>query len=209
MSPTSRLAAALALLALGCAPPAPAPAPNISLIDSLPSPSPSASADVVPSGAFLFYEDFEQGAGRWTMSAAPGPGWRLLQAYTCGGAFTMHLGLPEQAPFQPAAGTAELALAAPLDLTKGRSPRLKFDVLGTATPEGAIVVQAEARDPGAVWKPLGEPVTARHALMRSIVRDLSPWAGRRAELRFRAEMSPGTAPTQGFYLDDVQVIEPS
>lgn len=190
-------------VALGCTP---APAPLVSVS---PSPSRSPVTERVPAGAFLFFEDFEQGTARWQVPASEGPTWRLLKSYACGGAFTMHLGLPEQTPYTPTAGEAILALQAPLDLKKGRSPRLKFDVLGTAEPDTAITLWAEARDPGAAWKPLGDPVTANHALMKSLVRDLTPWAGRPVELRFRAVTSAGSAPTKGVYLDDVQVIEPS
>jgi hypothetical protein len=132
-----------------------------------------------------------------------------LQAYACGGAYTMHVGLPEQAPFTPEAGESVLATRTPIDLRRGTSPRLKFDFLGTASPAAAMTMHVEARSPGADWKAVGEPVTAQYVTMRSIVRDLTPWAGTMAELRFRVVMQAGTAPSKGVFLDDIQVIEPS
>lgn len=203
---------ALAACTPTVAPPVPgaSSSPDISLIGSLPSASPSAvSGDVVPAGAFLFYEDFEQSTDRWTLPDSPAPGWRLLQAFTCGGAYTMHVGLPEQAPFTPQAGESTFVTARAIDLTKGKTPKLKFDLLGTATPASALTIHPEVREPGGAWTALGAPLTAQYVTMRSIVRDLTPYAGKKIELRFRAVMEAGQAETKGLFLDDIQVIEPA
>ncbi|MFN3429981.1 MAG: hypothetical protein ACK46X_08510 [Candidatus Sericytochromatia bacterium] len=201
-------------LALGCATPAPSiPAPSgPPLIASLPSPSPSVAAPAVPSGAFLFFEDFERPARfaeRWDVTGGtPEVNWRVLEANTCGGAYTMLLGRAGQAPFEGVAAEATLVLRQPIDLIKARRPHLKFDVLGQAQPARAITVQAEGRRADGAWEPLGEPVIASDSLVRPVVTDVTRFAGGALALRFRAVLTPGEAPLKGLLLDDVQIIEP-
>lgn len=210
-----RSLALLALLAAGCAEPAAAPvAPSASalpsLIASVPTPAPTAKpALAVPAGAFLFFEDFERGVDRWELpEGAEKPQWRQLQAYTCGGAYTMLLGRPKASPYVPAEGASILALKAPIDLKKAVKPVLKFDVVASATPADALTVQPEVKAGEGDWQPLGEAVTASYPLMLPIVRELTPYVGQAIALRFRATMRAGSGETRGFYLDDVHVIEP-
>jgi hypothetical protein len=184
------------------------------LLDSVPTPTPRPLAGTLPpvAGAFLFYEDFEKGmAGmkRWTISGpARDVAWRLLEARTCGGQFTMHLGRPKQATFQAARGDSYLTLSAPLDLRTAKKPTLKYDVKGVANPPEAVRYQAEIRPAGGKWTPLGPVIEGRFVLMQSIYLDISRYAGQPLGLRFHAWTQPGREPSKGLYLDDVFVIEP-
>ena len=204
----------LALLAAACAPQAAPPPPGAALPTLAPVPSPfgpavSYGSDPLPAGSFVFFEDFERGADRWTLPDPAAPvAFRVANVRACGGLYTILLGRADLAPYAPDAGEHVLALAAPLDLTKARRPFLKYDVKGTTTPATALDLVAEVRGADGAWTPVGRRVRGGYVFMASIGADLTPWAGQAVGLRFRAALAPGTAPTEGFYLDDVQVIEP-
>lgn len=161
------------------------------------------------SGSFLFYEDFEHGIQRWRLEGGtPDVHWLLLKARTCGGEYTMLMGRPGQAPFQQARGTAFLTLTTPLDLRGHYRPHLTYDVKATATPANALTLQPEVRLPGGRWKPVGTVARASYRLAFTRFADLTPYARSRIELRFRVDFKPTAAPVLGYYLDNVQVIEP-
>jgi hypothetical protein len=185
------------LLLAGCA-----PAPVITA--ATPSPMPpvpvSANSDPVPAGKFLFYEDFENGTDRWEL---PATGWQLLNAFTCGGKYTMLL--PDSG--QP--GESTFTLKQPIDLAKAVKPVLKFDVKGLTTPEDAVVIQAELRPAGKDWQPLGHDARGNHVFVASVAADLTPYVGQAVGLRFHGVTKAGKADSKGMYLDDVAVIEPN
>jgi hypothetical protein len=183
----------------------------ISLLDALPSPTPNRTLPSMPTevaGAFVFFDDFEKGAGRWAMTGgAKGVGWHHLKAATCGGLYTMLLGEAKNPATTFAAAESFLVLKAPLDLTKARAPQLQFDLKGETSPPEAAVITAEAREPGGPWMPLTQPATARFQLVVTYTADLTPYAGKRLELRFRGVTKPAKRKSKGFYLDDVHVVD--
>ncbi|MDB5099360.1 MAG: hypothetical protein JWM80_3781 [Cyanobacteria bacterium RYN_339] len=179
----------------GCAPAATFQPPN----PAASGPPVATNADLVPTGKFLFYEDFENGTEKWEL---PATGWQLLNAYSCGGKFTMLL------PDTGRPGESYFTLRAPLDLGKLVKPLLKYDVKGLTTPEDATVIQAEVRPPGQDWRPLGHDARGNHAFAAAVVADLKPYAGQTVGLRFHGTTKAGQADTKGMYLDDVGVIEP-
>ncbi|MEB3196743.1 MAG: hypothetical protein VKP62_06015, partial [Candidatus Sericytochromatia bacterium] len=175
-----------------------------------PMPLPSAPRLTVPrQGSFIFYEDFEKGLDRWNLSGGSGGvGWTRLNAFTCGGAWTMLLGTPEWTPYREVVGEAFLTTKAPIDLAKANRPHLFFDVRGEAEPAEALATQAEVSPDGKVWQPIGEPTTARHRFVSTLFADLTPFRGSGLYLRFRARLQVRTAPTKGLLLDDIHLIEP-
>jgi hypothetical protein len=184
------------LFLAGCAPTATLPAPGLSAVGT-----PAATnADRVPAGKFLFLEDFEGGTARWEL---PATGWRLLNAMSCGGLYTMLL--PDAG--QP--GESVFTLKEPLDLKAASKPVLKFDVKGLTSPEDAVVIQAEVRPEGKDWQPLGHDARGNHVFVASVVADLAPFAGQAVGLRFHGVTKAGKADAKGMYLDDVAVIEPN
>lgn len=207
----------VALVGAACAAPqAPAPAPAIGasappLIESVPTPTPTPgeSAAPVPKGRFVFYEDFEKSLDAWTIEGASmGVGWSRLNAYTCGGAWTMLLGKGEQEAFAGVKGASTLALKQPIVLAAAKRPHLVYDVRGTTTPESAVTIQAEASRDGKTWQAVGEPILGRYRFVFSRVVDLGAYAGAPAlHLRFAARFDVGAAPVTGMLLDDVKVIE--
>ena len=218
MPPTARTTSLLllALLAAACgpqeaAPPAP-PAPALPTLAPAPTPfGPAAGygSDPLPTGAFVFYEDFERGFDRWTLPDAAAPvTFRQLNAPTCGGLWTILLGTADHAPFVPTAGEHVLALKAPIDLGKARRPYFKYDVKGTTRPEAALDLVAELRGRDGAWTPVGRRVRGGYVFMASIGADLTAWAGQLVDLRFRAVLADGEGPSGGLYLDDIQIIEP-
>lgn len=183
-----------------------------SLLDSVPKARPSLPgipAYMAPvSGSFLFYEDFEHGMKRWhVQGGGDGVAWRLLEAHTCGGAFTMHLGKPKQAPYAAARGESYLVLTDGLDLTTAKRPTLKYDVKGVCDPISAITYEVELKPPGGAWRVVSPAVDGRFDGMRSLYLDLTPYAKKRVGLRFHAHVKPTQKPTKGLYLDDIHVIE--
>jgi len=205
------LMAAVAFLP-GCGPQAGAsPAEIASTLAPATSPTslPVAKSDAVPAGAFVFFEDFEQGTARWQLPAGTEPvAWRLLNALTCGGKYTMLIGQDNQVPFAAAEGESVLTLKSPLDLTRAVRPQLKYDVKGLAYPADALTIQAEIQPSGEDWRPWGRAVNGAFVFMGSVVADLTPYAGKSVGLRFRARFKPAGEPAKGMYLDDVVVIEP-
>lgn len=202
----------LSLLLAGCAPtpapPPPPPAPTLA-----PPPAIGAAADYgsdkVPAGAFVFFEDFEKGFERWAMpDPSAAVAFRPLEAPACGGLWTVLLGTRDHAPFTPTAGEHVLASKAPIDLSKAVRPFLKYDVKGVTHPAEALDLTAEVKGADGTWTPVGRRVRGGYVFMASIGADLTAWAGQRIELRFRATLGPTSEPTQGFYLDDVLIIEP-
>jgi hypothetical protein len=196
------------LAACSASPPTPplsvaAPAP------ASPKAAESVTSDAVPSGAFIFYEDFENGAARWQLPAVtPASEWRLLNAPSCGGMWTMLIGQADRTPFTGPAGESIFTLVAPIDLAKAVKPILKFDVKGLATPEDAVSIQAEVKLATGDWTPIGHPAIGNHAFVGSVVCDLGPFVGKRISLRFRATLKQALQPSYGLYLDDIAVIEP-
>lgn len=208
------LAVALTCPALaGCPAPKPARAslPPFEVRPAAVSPAAEPSPDVVLAGSFLFYEDFEAGPGTrssWRTSGGASAGWFRLNAPACGGAFVMLYGMKGQAPFFPASDDAFLESTRPLDLRAARRPHLTYTVMARAEPPGSLVLQPEIRPEGGAWTAVGSPAPARYRLAFTRFADLTPYAGARVALRFRLRASRSAAPTKGFYLDDVQVIEP-
>lgn len=184
-----------------------------SLRDSLPTPTPpplpGLDATLRPvGGAFLYYEDFERGVAKWAFAGGQGEwGWHLLNAKTCGGLFTMHLGPKRHQLLAPRSAEGYVSYKTPLDLRKAQNPVLKFDVKGTAVPHDALSYQVQVRRPGAAWKTLGPVIDARFPMVRSIYMDLRPYKGGLLELRFHGRIKPSATPTLGLYLDDIHVIE--
>lgn len=231
-----RAALILAALALaGCPDPAPegspSPAPatgasadagasgeatgsgSLSLADALPSPVPSmVRPDMPPQlpGAFIFYDDFEKGMGKWTVSGnSKGLGWHLLNAATCGGLWTMVLGKALNEAHQGQACEAYVTAKAPIDLTKAKSPQLQYDLKGISLPPEGIEVRAQIRKVGAAtWTEVGPVAHGSLPLVLTFVADISAFAGSKVELRFCGKLHPAAKPTKGFYLDDVHVVEP-
>lgn len=201
------LAASLIVWAIGQAP------AGASLKDSLPTPAPpplpGLDATLKPvGGAFLYYEDFERGLDKWTVSGGEGDwGWHLLNAKTCGGLFTMHLGHKKHQSLTPKATDGFVTFKTPIDLRKAKNPVLKFDVKGSAVPYDAATYQTQVRQPGGAWKTLGPAIDARFPMVRSIYLDLRPYKGSKLELRFHGKLKPSAKPTLGLYLDDIHVIE--
>jgi hypothetical protein len=184
-----RLAPLLLLAACTPAPPAPVPTPT-------PVPS-QPSSDPVPTGKFLFYEDFEAGTDRWQL---PATGWHPIMASSCGGKYAMILDL--------APGDSSFSLKQPLDLSTAVRPVLKYDVKGVTTPPDAVTVQAEIRPPGQDWRPVGHATHGDHVFVAGVVADLTAYAGQAIGLRFHATVGAAEAVYKGYYLDDIEVIEP-
>jgi hypothetical protein len=206
-----QLALALILLLPGCAAATPvtpaassAPQPAATPIAAL---APDLVSDVVPPGSFVFFEDFEAGTGRWQLPAAADLGWRLLKAHTCTGEYSLLLGKDGQAPFTGSAQDSYVTLTQGLDLSKATNPLFKYDVLGKATPDGAVTFTVEVRAKGGDWKPLGEPRVANHAFALTYVSPLTEFAGQTVDLRFHGKIDQVQEPSKGLYLDQVAVIE--
>ncbi|MEB3330415.1 MAG: hypothetical protein VKQ33_14415 [Candidatus Sericytochromatia bacterium] len=206
----------LAVLACG-----PVPGPG-DVVPSVPTPpAPTATPTAVPTppplppdvprqGTFLFFEDFEQGLARWTIEGGTAQvGWQHLNAYTCGGAWTMLLGTPGRRPFANARGEAVLRLRAPIDLAKARRPYLFFDVRGQTVPEEAVVLQPEVSLDGRAWTPVGEAVRGRFPFVSHHHASLEAFLGKAVQLRFHVAFQVGSTPVLGVLLDDVNVLEPS
>jgi hypothetical protein len=199
-----QLAIGLILLLSGCA--ATFPVPPEAPIPSAAS-APQLVSDDVPSGSFVFFEDFEAGTGRWQLPAGPDLGWRLLKAHTCTGDYSLLLGRDQQEPFTGSAQDSYVTLTNGLDLTRAKNPLLKYDVLGAATPEGAVAMTVEVRPAGGAWQPLGETRLANHNFALSFVSPLTGWAGQKLDLRFHGTIKQVQAPSKGLYLDQIAVIE--
>ncbi len=206
---------AIALSACGeplpSASPAPTPAPTApSRSDAWQHVNPDAPDQVIL-GRVLFWEDFENGLSRWRIEGAAGAArWLLLEGNFCGGAFTMLFGLPERAEFAGGTGQSTLTLQEPIDLSTATRPHLKYDVRGLSYPQDALMVQPEARTPGGDWQPVGPVTVSRYPSdMGYRAADLTPYAGGKVEVRFKAYLSPLERPTRGFMLDDVKILEPS
>ena len=177
-----------------------------------PGPLPTARtySDVVPAGAFLFFDNLEKGAGLWQLPDGPDAiAWRLLNAHTCGGEYTLHFGAERHAFFTTPAGDSVVTLIKPIDLTKAQRPVLKFDVRGDALPPSALSLQPELKTATGAWQALDRKLTGDNVFVRTVVIDLAAWKGEAVNLRFRATFTPTTGPTRGLYLDDVAVIEPT
>ncbi|MDB5096673.1 MAG: hypothetical protein JWM80_1094 [Cyanobacteria bacterium RYN_339] len=200
-----QLALALILLS-GCAAVQPA-APAAPIPSVTPAPSGQQVSDVVPSGAFVFFEDFEGGTGRWQLPASAEVGWRLLHAHTCTGEYSLLLGRDQAETFTGSAQDSYVTLATGLDLAKSRRPAFKYDVLGLAMPDGAIALSLEVRPAGGAWQPLGDARVANHAFALTFVSDLSAWTGQTIDLRFHGVVKDVKEPTRGLYLDQLAVIE--
>lgn len=185
---------------------------GLSLADALPSPIPSMVRPSMPPqlpGAFLFYEDFEKGMGKWSVAGnQAGLGWHLLNAATCGGLWTMVLGKAMNEPHQGQACTAYLSAKAPIDLGKAKAPQLQYDLKGVSNPPELIDLVAEVRPVGGAWKAVGAIAHGSLPLVLTFTADLSAHAGQKIELRFRGQLQPAKAPTKGFYLDDIHIVEP-
>lgn len=201
-----QLALALILLLPGCAAATPAVAPSPTQASSDPL-APNLVSDVVPPGSFLFFEDFEAGTGRWQLPAAADLGWRLLKAHTCTGEYSLLLGKDGQEPFTGSAQDSYVTLATGLDLSKATNPLFKYDVLGKASPDGAVSCSVEVRTKDGDWKPLGEPRVANHAFALTYVSPLAEFVGQTVDLRFHGKIDQVQAPSKGLYLDQVAVIE--
>ena len=79
----------------------------------------------------LFYEDFEKGMDAWEAPGTGAVGWRLLEANTCGGRYTMLLGQDGQTPFADGNGEFFLQLKQPLDLKAGVKPVPRYSRCAT------------------------------------------------------------------------------
>jgi hypothetical protein len=200
--------ALVALLLSGCAAAQPVvpPAP-VASATPMPAPVGQQVSDNVPSGAFVFFEDFEAGTGRWTMPPSADVGWRLLKAHTCTGDFSLLLGKDQQEPFTGSAQDRYVTLATGLDLSKARRPALKYDVLGHALPDGAVSMVVEVRPPGGDWQPLGDQRIADHPFALTFVSELTAWTGKTVDLRFHGTVKDVAEPSKGLYLDQIAVIE--
>ena len=215
--------AGVGALLLGCqAAPAPAPAASNAVADldlpgfgATPGPTPTPDpGDAIPNvplaGSFLFFEDFEHGDARWTLAGgANGIGWLLLHAPACGGDYTMLMGRPDQAPFAGASGEAVLTDTAGIDLTTARDPYMSYDVMGSFEPATAFTLTPELQDATGSWQPLGTPLAGRYPTVKTRIVLLKPYCGQVVHLRFRASFQAPYAATKGFYLDNVQVVEPA
>lgn len=183
---------------------------NLPSFDGTPTPvnDGEPSPDVPLTGAFLFFDDFEHGTGKWTVGGGDAdPHWAILHAPTCSGAYVMHLGMPDVSQFTPQAGDETLTLKAPVDLTQAKRPQLTYDVLGSDDPQDAMVIQPEVQVDGGAWTPVGTPALARYDLTRTRFADLTAYDGKQVLLRFDTVIKSGGA-TRGMFLDNVQIIEP-
>jgi hypothetical protein len=183
-----------------------------SLAASMPSPLPSVVLPPMPpelAGSFVFYEDFEQGIAKWdTGTTKTEQGWHLLQANTCGGLYTMLLGVAEHKPFTPTAKTVYLQPKAPIPLPKNSRAQLQYDVKGVANPFEAMSIQPEIRFDGKNWQAIGVLMQGFLPIVRTFTVDLTPFAGKTIELRFKGTITANAEPQTGFYLDDIQIVEP-
>jgi hypothetical protein len=189
------------------------PAPAAPSPTTTPTPAatpPGLPPDVPRQGTFVFYEDFERNFTRWSLEGgAQAVGWVRLNAFTCGGAWTMLLGTAGWEPFQNARGQAVLRLREPLDLRDARRPYLLYDVRGETVPPEAISLQPEVSRDGEAWQPIGAAAQARYRYVSRHHADLSPHRGQRLHLRFKATFDVGATPSLGLLFDDVHVLEPS
>lgn len=185
----------------------------LSLADALPSPIPSMVRPSMPPqlpGAFIFYDDFEKGMGKWAVTGnAKDLGWHLLNAATCGGLWTMVLGKPLNEEHQGQACEAYLSVKQAIDLRKAKRPQLQYDLKGVSLPPELIAVQAQVRKKGqGPWADVGPVAHGSLPLVLTFVADLTPYAGSELELRFRGQLKAAPKATKGFYLDDVHIVEP-
>lgn len=187
----------------------------VSLKEALPSPTPMRNLPPMPPeipGSFVFYEDFEkEGAmANWTITRSHKTvGWHRLKASTCGGLFTMVLGVDKNPPTTLGKGESMLTLKRPIDLRKQKTLQLQYDVRGEMRPPETAVIICEGRVPGRAWKPLAPRAEARYPLVVTFTADLSSYAGKKLELRFRGLTQTIAYPTKGYYLDDIVVIAPA
>lgn len=189
---------ALTLLTVGCA----NPATGISGQAAV-----GVSDAVDLSGAYVFYDDFEHGTSKWTFPSTTSVGWRQLKSHTCSGDYTMLFGLDQHAAFTNVASNGDLTLNQPIDLSKVQHPYLTYQVFGTSDPATALRMQPEVRVGTGDWKPLGDQVTASHALMATLYANLKDYQGQSIQLRFHAEGDAVSSSSEGLQLDDVAVIE--
>jgi hypothetical protein len=184
--------------------------PPISLLDALPSPTPDQTLPSMPpaiAGSFLFYEDFERGMDRWTIAGGrDGIGWHLLKASTCGGLYTMVLGQKLNQATRLAVGESSLALKEAVGIPEQGEFQLKYDVKGIITPPEAASILAEIRPTGGAWQIIAPIATARFPLVVTFKADLTPFAGKSVNLRFRGTTQSTRDPQKGFYLDDIYII---
>lgn len=182
----------------------------VSLLDALPSPTPDQTLPSMPpaiAGSFLFYEDFERGADRWTMAGGrDGIGWHLLKASTCGGLYTMVLGHKLNEATRLATGSSTLTLKAALPIPAAGEFQLKYDVKGAVTPPEAATIHAEIRPANGKWSSIAPVATARFPLVVTFKANLAPYLGQTINLRFRGTTETTREPQKGFYLDDIYII---
>jgi hypothetical protein len=184
--------------------------PRLNLSGALPSPTPDRTLPAMKpeiAGSFIFYEDFEKGAAKWTPGIGKsGIGFHLLKAATCGGLYTMVLGEAKNPPTSFAREDVYLTLKAPIDLRKVKKAQLQYDLKGDVSPPDSATIIAEMRAVGGTWKPVAPKATARFPLVVTFTGELDAYLGKQVELRFHGVTRPAKQAGKGFYLDDVHVV---
>lgn len=219
------LLALLALSLVACKPSqeeqkatAPSPAPSatatapMSLAEALPSALPSTVMPKMPTpvaGRFVFFDDFENGAAKWKLEGGKGGvSWHHIKSKSCGGLYTMVLGTAKNDAFKQVQTTAYVASVKPVDLKGTRHPQLQYDLKGYTTPQEVLTIQPEIRLPGGAWQPVGALATGQFPVVVTFTADLTPYAGKQIELRFKGAVKGNDQPNKGIFLDDVHVVEP-
>jgi hypothetical protein len=218
------LLALLALSLLACKPskeeqataPSPSPSPSasatLSLAAALPSALPSTVMPKMPTpvaGRFVFFDDFENDAAKWkTEGGKGGVAWYRIKSKSCGGLYTMVLGTAKNEPFKHVETTAYVATARPVDLKGTVHPQLQYDLKGYTTPVEVLEIQPEIRVAGGAWQPVGAVATGQFPVVVTFTADLTPFAGKQIDLRFKGVVKGNEQPNKGIFLDDVHVVEP-
>ncbi|MDZ7264570.1 MAG: S8 family serine peptidase [candidate division KSB1 bacterium] len=153
------------------------------------------------------YEDFESGLGNWSASEG---GWGLEETPTFSRSGRFSINDSPQEPY-PLNRDVSITTNFNIDLSQSQHATLKFwNKVYLELNHDFGYIEA-SRDGGNSWQQIGSPLNGFQATWKQQTVSLSPFCGpgnNRVRIRFRMT-SDGSqlAPFQGWFIDDVEIIE--